>query len=141
MSKSVLDGLAVGDIVEYRRTVRVAASKCSEVYFTDVQSGRALRVDHPDSTGSLQISMIQKAAKPHPKPGDVITGKQVKETHWKRGTVLLKKGFTFLLLASGEWQTAGSDSFWLNDDLDDDLVLQFGSLQNSAEFTVLHAPR
>lgn len=96
-----LSRLAVGDIIETRRTERVT-STTRGVYIADVQSGQSFYIDPAQDNGSLSIQMVKKSA-PEPKVNDTYLGSQVKAMQWQRGTLLQSKGNVYLLDKWGAW--------------------------------------
>lgn len=104
MSQKDFSKLAVGDVIETRRTLRVTAKDPKGVGLADAQSGLPFHVTHGvDDQDSLHFFVVKKAAKPRPKVGDEITGEQLLDTQWKRNTVLSHGPYVYMLTSQGEW--------------------------------------
>ena len=87
MSELRLDGYVEGDIVQMRRTGKVVRVADGYVEMKDVQSGHRFGVSDAQAASSVRLEMVKRAARPRPKQGDVITGQQVQDIPWKRGTI------------------------------------------------------
>lgn len=122
-----------GDVVEYRQTYRVAGVTGLHVRLCDVQNDIFLRtefvgLDHRDSGRYILVS---KAPVPAPVAGDILTGYQVRERMWKRGTVIqCVEGADFpsplFLQGAGIWTDTEAFDY------------EFEDLNDEAHFKLLH---
>lgn len=93
-----------GDLVKLTRTLRVHNTDGEgNLYGRDEKSGIRFEVL---KGGSLKLELLHRS-KPKPRVGDVLTGPEVRETQWKRGTVLSNimstRTSAFILTADGDW--------------------------------------
>lgn len=121
--KLKLDRFGVGDIVQTRRTHRIErVFKDGGLRIADVQTGTTFHVSPTADHGSLRVDLVLKApkARPKPYPGAVLTGQEIRDTWWKRGTIIRcvesdqgtpARGLSSLVLqGDGEWLDL--DSGW-----------------------------
>lgn len=90
MNKLRLDRYAVGDIVEMRRTGKVvkSAGTVDGHYLEMADTKTGYRFGIMEGNGNAyRVEMVLRAPRPKPKQGDIITGAQVRDTQWKRGTI------------------------------------------------------
>lgn len=109
VTQKQLDRLSVGDVIEATRTVRVVRRRGDgTIDLQDVhnEDDVDLYLDpDTDLDSSLRISMVKKAKRQF-KEGDTITGRELKDHMWKRGTVIAAVGnpsYENVLHADGEW--------------------------------------
>jgi hypothetical protein len=125
-----LSKLRVGDVIEMKRTLQVQRIEKGYVEAVDVQSDHRFGFTGSDrgGRGTLKLSVVAKAK---PKVGDVITGREVKATQWKRGTTFSVDfpggpGSTLLLDAEGFMHASSGRVFPVSE------------LGSSCKFKVLH---
>lgn len=108
----MIGNLRKGDIIKSTRTMEVVATGGEfrdGVTLRDVTSLQRFFVGHGSDQGSWRFEMVKKAAPKRPKVGDVIDGKILNATQWKRGTVLRLVGHYahmnrfYMLNEQGEW--------------------------------------
>lgn len=123
-----------GDVIDGARTLHVTGRSETLVHLSDVRDGRtfALRLDGSDQ-GSWRFKMVKKAKRQF-KVGDKLTGQELNDNPWRRGTVIVSlTGFAFLLKADGEWispDAHGDESFTFSE--------MIGPAFESYEYTLLH---
>jgi hypothetical protein len=106
---SRLSSLGVGDIIKSKRTLRVTdVTPAGNVYFADVQNGKRFAIVDQSTEGSWSFDLIAKAPKPRPKVGDKISGEVVRDTKWKRGTVIKAPVHIYVLTEDGDWYSPGA---------------------------------
>jgi hypothetical protein len=125
---------APGDIIKVTRTVKVHTYQNDPSGYLvthDVQSGDSYRVDARG--GSLKIELVCKAAKTRPQVGDVLTGKQIRETQWKRGTYLVSplENVTdgYALQPNGKWRSTKYG-----------MEIEFSSFYDGDQLRLVHLP-
>lgn len=99
-----LSSLAYGDTIEVRHTVKVdrVALGGRSILVRD-RRGMSYGYD----MDFARFDLIAKAPKPRPKVGDKIDGKTVRDTKWKRGTVIKAPVHIYVLTEDGDWYSPG----------------------------------
>lgn len=101
--KPNLKSLRKGDIIKGHRTMKVLDKIGARTILADVQSEQKFSIETDGSTaGSWHFEMVKKAA---PQVGDVVTGAEVRDLPFMRGTVLIGvvNGHTLVLTSDGDW--------------------------------------
>lgn len=139
----LLGTLGEGDVVRISRVVRLSGpatnsppSNLTRLYGSDTQSGAP--TGH-SITGNAKVELIAKAPKPKPKAGTVLTGAEMSDIWWKRGTI-----FRCVESSSGS-RTACSASVLLADGrlqvIDDPKIrYEFSDLVSGAKFRLEYVP-
>lgn len=106
MTEYTFEDLAPGDVIKTHRTVEVLLKEHDEIFFRDVRSGQQFYlstregVDH----GSLLYEMVIKA-KPNPKVGDTVSGRELFDRDWPEGSVVKSQGTGLAYMREGnEWR-------------------------------------
>lgn len=99
------EDLRLGDVVEVTATGEVTFAGTRVVMVTRDDLTIAFSKSSPVKIRPVKLARRNYRAK----VGDVITGKQLKETWWKRGTIISECGpvshpCDYALLADGLWQ-------------------------------------
>lgn len=109
MSKVNLSGVGVGDVLVSTRTLKVTDRKGKFVYLEDVNSGYPFRLIDGKDHGSWKFQIVEKGKRKY-KIGDRISGNEVRDHMWKRGTVIRRVSDAFaydafyVLLTNGAWK-------------------------------------
>lgn len=136
-----LRSLGVGDVVDVIQTFRVVDKTDEFIAFDDVQESAyapSLLLSFNNQLGSVRIGIVKKAAKPKPKVGDVLSGAEIREHQWKRGTMIScvphSPDHAIVLFADGDLHGVGSiDGFGSE-------PFGFDELDPDADFTILYLP-
>lgn len=107
--------------------VKVTTTSCGVVKEVDTKA-QMIKWAEPATVSYV----IEKRKHPKPEAGAVITGQQVRDTWWKRGTMLARVGplslhGTLVLHGSGLWHS-----------LDTGLILNFASFCDDDQFKVVY---
>jgi hypothetical protein len=100
---------APGDVVEIRQTFKVHAADSVGLRVEDVRSGEGVVFYPEDDT--MCVTMVKRAARRKPKTGETLTGREVVQLSWKRGSMIrctAQAGLTAIVLfADGKWRDVG----------------------------------
>lgn len=131
---------AEGDIIRTTRTHRVVGvTKNGYVRTEDVKGlGRfGFRPGSADN-GSLRVEMVKRANR-KPQVGDVIDGRRLKATMWKRGTVLRDlRDLNRTGSAHRSFYVLNADGLWYSTEYGD--LLEFDACQDDGKLEVVFLP-
>lgn len=112
---------AVGDIVKVTETFVVESAGNRSIWLVDVKDAAHRFTLWPSEHGSGRIEMVKKAARPTPKAGEILTGKEVGKAQWKRGSMIrctrTPRLAPLVLFADGKWHDVEGVSAYEFDDL------------------------
>lgn len=136
MSKVNLSGVGIGDVLVSTRTLKVTDRKGKFVYLEDVNSGYPFRLIDGKDQGSWKFQIVEKGKRKY-KIGDRISGNEVRDHMWKRGTVIrwVSDATLYVLLTNGTWKVIA--------DYDDYVpVVEFSDFHHSddPEFEIAYLP-
>jgi len=134
VSKSLdLRTVVPGDIIEQVWTYEVLdvyGSDAHRVVVKDVARSGYVTSLSAVVNGS-RYRMVKRAVRPAPKAGDILTGQQIQDRQWKRGTVIqCQNGAN-----SPSPLFLQSDGFWVDEDGES---YAFDDLNPDANFKLLH---
>lgn len=112
VTKEQLAKLNPGDIIQAQRTLKVVGPEDKfgqwVLRVEDVSNGEGFTI-HPDweKDTTYRVSVVKKAKRQF-KEGDTITGRELKDHMWKRGTVVATHFAAWRLTKDGTWQDVRS---------------------------------
>lgn len=130
-----------GDVIRVSETVRVTAPpNVDEVWCCDVGSGRHGRVY---LGGTTTVEMVKRAPRPRKpqrqdfKAGDIITGEQLRQVQWRRGTIIRPIG------GDGVPSRLNSSGIWTYFDHGCDFMsaMSFDDVASFVEFELVYLPK
>ncbi|MGZ4556814.1 MAG: hypothetical protein ACXVXZ_13905 [Mycobacteriaceae bacterium] len=90
-----------GDIVKLTRHIEVDSIDDRYIFGRDAKSDQSVGIHYgPDS--SAQLEVVKRAVRKL-KVGDEVTGDEIRERQWKRGTIVGHRDEEWVLHGDGRW--------------------------------------
>ena len=116
---SAIDDFQVGDLVKFSRVFRVTHVNKNGLDGVDEKSGVGLYFSSIGSRlGGEDATRYELLHRPTPKPavGSVLSSQKIRDTMWRRGTILLNdRGASLTLRKDGTWLRSDGESFEFED--------------------------